>query len=960
MSPKETDLETIIEQTLLNHHNYQKRTNRDYNKNLNLIPQDLLNFIQTTQPQEWEKYRQYQTETDFLNHLANQLQNRSTIDLFLNKIKSHGCTFELVHFLPNNNLNPELKHLAQQNQFALIRQLHYSKTDSKNSLDLAIFLNGIPIFTAELKYNQPVEKALQQYRQTRNPNEPIFKPNRCLCHFALDAELVFITTQLKGEKTEFLPFNQGNNNGKGNPSNSQGCRTAYLWENIWQPNSILDLIKNFIHLEKNQLIFPRYHQLDSIRQLLQNAKTYGTGNSYLIQHSAGSGKTKTISWLAHQLTSLFNNQNQRVFNSVIVISDRRIINKQLQDNIRQIETVKGTVATPQTGQQLKTALQQQKQLIVCTLFLFPQVLRLTAQMANQKYAILIDEAHSSQSGETARDLKAVLAEKDTDAEDFIHAETQKRGKAKNVSYFAFTATPKNQTLETFGTRQSDGKYSPFHLYSMRQAIEEGFILDVLQNYTTYQQYYRLLQATENDPHCNKNRASYLLRQFVNLHPETIQQKTIIIIEHFLANIQQQINGKAKATIVANSRAQAVRYKQAVDEYLQQKQLDLKTLVAFSQTVEIDGINYTETSLNSKAAGEQISDSKTAEYFERDEYKILIVADKYQTGFNQPKLAAMYVDKTLKGIKAVQTLSRINRCLTGKNETFVLDFVNNWEDIKAAFQEYYTTTNLARETDPNRLYSLQRELAKFNFYEPQELTQLAIVYYGDSQNLNDIEAVLSPIVDRFDSAPEETQTNFRSQLTEYVRLYRYLSQIVPWDDAELEKLYILGHLLLIKIKPETSDKTFVLPPGIDLKYYRLEESYRGAIALENTPAELEAPAIKGAVNSPLDESFLLSQIINEFNRRYGANLTDTDKACIDEVKTRLFNNSELRERVRVNGEKTRQTYAEKANQLIVQLFLETAPGFSEFYPKLNANKELEKALFNWLFEQMSDRLQLEKQ
>ena len=958
MSPKEIDLETTIEQTLINHHNYQKRTNQDYNKNLNLIPRDLLNFIQTTQPQEWEKYRQYQTETDFLNFLANELQNRSAIDLFLNKIKTHSCTFELLYFPPNNNLNPELKRLAQQNQFALIRQLHYSKNDTKKSLDLALFLNGIPIFTVELKYNQPVEKAIQQYRQTRNPNEPLFKPGRCLCHFAADTELVFMTTHLKGEQTEFLPFNQGNNNGQGNPPNSQGCRTAYLWENLWQPNSILDLIKNFIHLEKTKLIFPRYHQLDAIRKLLENAKSEGAGNSYLIQHSAGSGKTNTISWLAHQLISLFNNQNQRVFNSVIVISDRRIINQQLQNTIRQLETVKGIVATPQTGQQLKTALQQQKQLIVCTLFLFPQVLRLTAQMADQKFAVLIDEAHSSQSGDTAKDLRVVLAEKDTDSEDFIYAETNKRGKAKNVSYFAFTATPKNQTLEMFGTRQSDGKYSPFHLYSMRQAIEEGFILDVLQNYTTYQQYYRLLQATENDPHCNKNRASYLLRQFVDLHPETIQQKVIIIIEHFLANIQQQINGKAKAMIVAKSRAQAVRYKQAVDEYLQQKQLDLKTLIAFSQTVVLDGVKYTETSLNSNAPGEQISESKTAEYFKRDQYRILIVADKYQTGFDQPKLVAMYVDKTLQGIKAVQTLNRINRCYPEKNKVFVLDFVNNWEDIKAAFQEYYTITNLAQGTDPNQLYTLQRELDKFNFYEPQELTQLAIVYYRDSQNLNEIEAVISPIVDRFDSATEETQTNFRSQLTEYVRLYRYLSQIVPWDDAELEKLYILGHLLLTKIKSKSTRTTFILPPGIDLKYYRLEESYRGAIALEDTPAELETVEIKSALNSPLDESLLLSQIINEFNRRYGANLTEADKACIDEVKSRLFQNNKLTERVRVNGEKTRQTYRENANQLILQLFLENAPGFSEFYPKLNANKELEKALFNWLFDQLSDRLQLE--
>lgn len=960
MPPRETNLETTIEQTLLNHHNYQKRTNQDYNKNLCLIPQDVINYIQKTQPQEWEKYRQNQTETDFLNYLANQIQNRTAIDIFRNKIKTYGCTFELANFLPNNSLNPELKHLYRQNTFAILRQFRYSKTETKKSLDWGLFLNGIPIFTAELKYNQPVEKAIQQYRTTRNPNEPLFKLGRCLCHFALDPDSVYMTTHLKGQQTEFLPFNKGHDRGKGNPPNPQNCRTAYLWEDIWQPDSILDLIKNFIQLEtepKNpqstKLIFPRYHQLDACRQLLKNAKTQGAGKSYLIQHSAGSGKTNTISWLGHQLTSLFNNQNQRVFDSVVVISDRRVINEQLQKTIRQFETVLGTVATPESGKQLKTALDDGKQLIVCTLFLFPQVLRLTAKMAGKNFAVLIDEAHSSQGGETTRDLRAVLAE--TDAEDFILAETQKRGKSKNVSYFAFTATPKNQTLETFGTRQSDGKYSPFHLYSMKQAIEEGFILDVLQNYTTYQQYYRLLQATENDPHCDKNRACYLLRQFVNLHPEAIEQKATIIIEHFCNYIQHQISGKAKATIVANSRVQAVRYKQEIDKYIQQKQVNLKTLVAFSQTVEIDGINYTEASMNSTPK-EKIPQSKTADFFDKDEYRILIVADKYQTGFNQPKLQAMYVDKTLKGIKAVQTLSRINRRYPGKNETFVLDFVNDWEEIKKAFQEYYTITNLSKGTDPNRLYTLQRQLENFSFYRASDLDNLATIYYGNSQDVAQIEAIISPIVDRFSSATDENKISFRSQLTEYARLYRYLSQVVPFNDAELEKLYILAHLLLVKIKPETTDTTFVLPQGIDLKEYGVKEIDRGAIALENKTAELAPAVIKGAANSTSETSLPLSQIINEFNRRYGANLTQADEGCINEVKTRLFNNNNLTERVRVNGEKARRTFEENANNLIVKLFSENFPGFLDFYPKLNGNKELETALLNWMFEQMRDRSQ----
>lgn len=954
MAPKESDLETIIEQTLLQQ-NYQKRTNQDYDKTLCLIPQDIINFIQKTQPQEWEKYCENKTETDFLNHLANELQNRTAIDVFRNKIKSFDCTFELVCFLPNNNLNPEIKYLSEQNNFALIRQFSYSKITPQKSIDLCLFLNGIPIFTAEIKYKQPVENAIQQYRQTRNPNEPLFKLGRCLCHFALDADLVFMTTHLQGEATKFLPFNKGKNGGKGNPQNPNGCRTAYLWEDVWQPNSILDLIKNFIQLQETKLIFPRYHQLDAIRQLLKNAKIQGAGNSYLIQHSAGSGKTHTISWLAHQLTSLFNGRDKPVFDTVVVISDRRIINKQLKKTIRQLETVLGTVAAPKSGKQLKTALDDGKQLIVCTLFLFPQVLGLTAKMANKKFAVLIDEAHSSQGGETTRDMRAVLAEKDTDAEDFILAETQKRGKAKNVSYFAFTATPKNQTLEVFGTRQDDGRYSPFHLYSMRQAIEEGFILDVLQNYTTYQQYYQLLKATENDPHCNKNRASYLLHQFVSLHPETIKQKVTIIIEHFCHNIQHRINGKAKAIIVANSRAQAVRYKQEIDQYLRQKQVNFKALVAFSQTVEIDGINYTETSTNSTASGEYIAESKTEKYFDRDEYRILIVADKYQTGFNQPKLQGMYVDKTLKGIKAVQTLSRINRCYPGKNETFVLDFVNDWEEIKKAFKQYYTITNLAKETDPNRLYTLQRQLEDFGFYRPVELDNLATIYYRNSRDLNRIEAIISPISDRFHQSNEEDKTKFRSQLTEYVRLYRYLSQIVSFNDVGLEKLYLLGHLLLVKIKPQTTDKSFVLPEGIDLANYRIKEIYRGAIALENNPTELEATAITGATNSPDKNSLPLSQIINEFNRRYGVNLTETDGVCIDEVKTRLLNDNDLTERVKINGERARVTFTETADRIVVELFLNNYPGFIDFYPKFSGDDDFKTALLNWMFEQMRDRL-----
>jgi len=978
MTPLEKDLEAIIEQSLIDR-GYEKRSQSDYDKARCLIPKDVIRFIQQTQAETWEQLKQQHgdaTETEFLNYLASEITSRGTLDVLRNDIKTYGCTFKLAYFQPNSSRNPELQSLYQQNSFTILRQLHYSQTDLKKSLDWGIFLNGLPIFTAELKNHftgQTVEHAKKQYCTSRDPNEPLLKFRRCLCHFAVDPDLVFITTQLQGNDTQFLPFNKGHNQGKGNPPNPTGCRTAYLAEEIWHPDSVLNLIKNFIQLTpENRLIFPRYHQLDAVRKLLADALAKGAGQRYLIQHSAGSGKSNTIAWLSHQLKNLFDPNDQRVFNSIIVISDRNIVNKQLQDNIQQFEQVRGTVATPKTGAELKKALQDGKQVIVCSLFLFPQVLRVTSQMLNQRFAVLIDEAHSSQGGKTTRSMNAVLAdvppspsltrgvggstrgeqEEFEDDEDFIVRETKRRGRLTNLSYFAFTATPKNTTLELFGEPQADGKYYPFHLYSMRQAIEEGFILDVLQNYTTYEQYYSLLQATTEDPHFSTTQLVRALHKFVNLNEEAISEKVEIIVGHFCDRVQQRINHKAKAMIVTSSRAQAVRYKQAVDAYIQEKGYTFKTLVAFSQTVTLNGVNYTEYNMNTASAGENIHD--TAEAFKKDEFRILIVADKFQTGFDQPLLHTMYVDKPLKDIKAVQTLSRLNRCHLGKNDTMVLDFVNAWETIKKAFQGYYTATTLSERTDPNRLYNLQRQLKQFGFYDAPELDNVTNIYYKNPQAVDQLEAAISPVVERFDDAEEDDQNRFRDLLTEYVRLYLYLSQIVKFTDVDLEKLYSLGHLLLTKIQPSQQESPFTLPQGIELEAYRIQQTFSGSINLDNTTKiELQAPVIKGSGTPAARTAVPLSQVIQEFNNRYGVNLTDADKICVEEVNERLFQNLQLRQQVQVNVEKAQITFNETVQKQMIALFKEKFFGFQEFYSKTKKNKDFETALLTWMFRKFLD-------
>src|SRR5213593_4521016 len=668
---------------------YRKREPEDYDRTLCLLPRDVVDFVLATQPKEWKKLEQHHgaaVRDQFLKRLAAEIEGRGALDVLRGGIKDSGCKFQLAYFRPASGLNEETRRLHSATLFAAMRQLHYS-TKNEKSLDLVLFLNGIPIFTAELKNpltGQDVEDAIRQYKTDRDPREPLLAYGRCLAHFAVDPNLVYVSTQLTGQKTRFLPFNQGKYGGAGNPPippTGRGYATAYLWEETWARDSILDLIRQFIHeveeedekgrkTGKRFLIFPRYQQLDAVRKLVAHARGAGAGQRYLIQHSAGSGKSFTIAWLAHQLATLHDAADRRVFDSIVVITDRRVLDRQLQTTMRQFEQTLGVVENiDTTSRQLKEALESGKTIIVSTLQKFPVIAKEIGDLPGKSFALIVDEAHSSQSGESTKSLKAVLASRsleeaeveeaaaetpEEELESTVLAEMESRGRLPNLSTFAFTATPKSKTLELFGTKRPDGKFAPFHLYSMRQAIEEGFILDVLANYSTYKAYWRLLKKVADDPRYDKKKAAYLLKSFVELHPHAIGEKLRIMVEHFAAQVQGEIGGKAKAMIVTRSRRHAVRYRLTVDQYLKERGYPFKALVAFSGGVEDGGQSYTEPGMNG------FPEAQTAKAFERPEYRFLIVANKFQTGFSQSLLHTMYVDKKLGGVNAVQTLSRLNR------------------------------------------------------------------------------------------------------------------------------------------------------------------------------------------------------------------------------------------------------------------------------------------------------------
>ncbi|HXF66132.1 MAG TPA: RNA-binding domain-containing protein [Burkholderiales bacterium] len=956
---------------------YRKRRPEDYDRALCLLPRDVADFVLATQPKEWKKLEQHHgaaVKEQFLRRLAAEIERRGALDVLRNGIKDSGCKFRLAYFRPASGLNDETRRLYQANLFSVVRQLRYSTKDETKSLDLVLFLNGIPIFTAELKNpltGQTVEDAIRQYKTDRDPREPLFAYGRCLAHFAVDTELVYVTTHLQGARTRFLPFNRGRFGGAGNPPvppTRQGYATAYLWEETWARDSVLDLVRQFIHeVEeedekgrkngKRSLIFPRYQQLDCVRRLVADARARGPGQRYLIQHSAGSGKSFTIAWLAHQLSTLHDASDRRVFDSIVVVTDRRVLDRQLQRTMRQFEQTLGVVENiDTTSRQLKEALESGKTIIVTTLQKFPVIAKEIGELPGKRFAVIVDEAHSSQSGESTKSMKSVLssgsleeaereeagaATPEEELESRILAEMERRGRLPNVSTFAFTATPKPKTLELFGERRADGRFAPFHLYSMRQAIEEGFILDVLANYTTYKAYWRLLKKIEDDPRYDKRKAEYLLKSFVELHPHAIGEKVKICVEHFAAQVQNEIGGKAKAMIVTRSRLHAVRYKLAVDRYLAERGYPFKALVAFSGTVRDGGKDYTEANMNG------FPEAQTARTFERPEYRFLIVANKFQTGFDQPLLHTMYVDKKLGGVNAVQTLSRLNRTHPEKKGTMVLDFANEADEIKAAFEPYYETTLLSEATDPNLLYEIQSRLAAFPVYTDADVEVFARLYFDPKATQDRLYAVLAPLVGRFREMSEEERADFRGQLTDYVRLYAFLAQVLTFADADLEKLYVFARHLRRLLPADRDALPREVQQNIDMESYRIQRTGSGRIALERKPGVLEPVATKSTHGAAPEELEALSRIIAELNERFGLNLGPEHRLTLGQMMEKLDDDAALDAAARVNTrENVRLTFDQKVEQVIQEI----VDSNFELYKRITDDRAFGEAVKNFLFDQ----------
>lgn len=935
----ENIFESAIIQSLVASGNYQEGQAALYSTELGFFKEDILAFLQATQPRKWEKLaiiHGAEVNNKVLQRLYKEMDLRGSLDVLRNGFVDYGVRFQMAFFKPASTLNPDASDLYDQNILKVIRQVYYS-SKNKNSVDLVLALNGIPVATLELKNHftgQSIENAKRQYNTTRDSKELLFAfKKRALVHFAVDQDEVFMSTKIDGGNTYWLPFNKGFNHGKGNPPNEEGYRTAYLWERILQKDSWMEIIQRFVHLQieeievdgrtfkKEKLIFPRYHQLDVVREITANVATVGAGHNYLIQHSAGSGKSNSIAWLAYRLSSLHNAEDEKVFNSVIVVTDRKVLDQQLQKTIYQFEHKTGVVQKiDEDSTQLAIAITEGVNIIITTLQKFPFVIDKVADLPERKYAVIIDEAHSSQGGEASKKMKEVLASKsledaaqeeaDTDdytADDFVREQVEKsaasRGQQPNISFFAFTATPKYKTLKVFGREDAEGNPRPYHLYSMRQAIEEGFILNVLENYTSYELYFKLNKAIEEDPKLNKKKASRAIGRFVSLHPYNLSQKTEVIIEHFRQVVAKKLGGRAKAMVVTGSRLHAKRYFEEFQDYIAEKGYhnEIKVLVAFSGKVVDD--NTPDGVSEPQLTGWGIKELPNI--FNQDDYKILIVADKYQTGFDQPLLHTMYVDKKLSGVKAVQTLSRLNRTAPGKEDTFVLDFVNDRDTIFESFQPYFEMTTVKDETELNHLYDLKTKLDEFQIYWDSEINSFANLYFKPSTNLNvrdqsKLYSFIDPAVDRFRAILEEgKKEEFKKAIRTWTNLYSFLAQIMPFKDAEFEKFYAYAKLLQTRLPKRDLTESFQISDEVALEYYRLQKVKEGSIGLITGENGELSGASEAGLKRPKDEEAALSEIIEVLNDRFGTEFEDADKLFFDQIESELMEDATLKTQAKVN-------------------------------------------------------------
>ncbi|CAI3299912.1 type I restriction endonuclease subunit R [Enterococcus cecorum] len=964
---RESGLESLIVDWLVNQNGYEQGSNADYNRDYAIDETRLFRFLSATQPDEMEKLGVFKSDlkkAQFLNRLRGEIAKRGIIDVLRNGIKVYPADLVMFYLTPSEK-NIKAKALFEQNIFSVTRQLQYSKDATRLALDLCIFINGLPVITCELKNQltkQNVDDAVYQYKTDRDPKELLFQFKRCMVHFAVDDARVKFCTKLDGKASWFLPFDKGYNDGAGNPPNPSGIMTDYLWKDILEKYMLAHIIENYAQVVEKvdqetkkktyTQIFPRYHQLSAVERLLADVRHNGVGQRYLIQHSAGSGKSNSIAWLAHQLVGLEKN-GKAIIDSVVVVTDRVILDKQIRDTIKQFMQVSSTVAWAEHSDDLRKAINGGKKIIITTVHKFPIILdSIGSEHKGRSFAIIIDEAHSSQSGNMSAKMNIVLSGEVTgeeeDFEDKINRLIEGRKMLKNASYFAFTATPKNKTLEMFGIPYQDGdeiKHRPFHVYTMKQAIQEGFILDVLKYYTPVDSYYRLAKTIEDDPLFDKKKAQKKLRQFVESNKFAISQKAEIMVNHFHDQVisKGKIGGKARAMVVTSSIERCIEYYYAINKCLADRRSPYKAIIAFSGEKEYGGKTLTSAAING------FPDNTIEKVFRKDPYRFLIVADMFQTGYNEPLLHTMYVDKMLSDIKAVQTLSRLNRSHPQKHDTFVLDFANKTETIEAAFSKYYRTTILSNETDPNKLYDLIAIMESHQVYESGHVDSLVELYLNGAER-DRLDPILDACTAIYKELDDEGKIEFKSAAKAFVRTYGFLGAILPYGNAEWEKLSIFLNLLIPKLpSPKEDDLSQGILDSIDLDSYRVEARDSMSLVLDDADAEI-GPVPAGRVGGIVEpEMDLLSSILSSFNDLFGNidwNDADNVRRQILEIPGMVTKDERYINAMKNSDKQNARMESERALQSVIfSIMADNMELFKQFNDNPSFKKWLSDLVFN---------------
>ena len=966
---KESGLESLIVKWLVEQNGYEEGTNADYNKEYAVDETRLFRFLEDTQPKEMDKLGVFKSDAkkrQFLNRLSGEIAKRGIIDVLRNGVKVYPADLIMFYLTPTEN-NEQARIMYEKNIFSAIRQLRYSQDAGKLALDVCLFINGLPVITMELKNQltkQNTENAVRQYKEDRDFHDLLFSFKRCMVHFAVDDATIQFCTKLAGKDSWFLPFNKGYDDGAGNPPSPNGLMTDYLWKDILTKQKLSRIIENYAQVieevdedtKKKSIkqIWPRYHQLDCVEKLLSDVKANGVGKKYLIQHSAGSGKSNSIAWLAHQLIGL-EQDGHPMIDSVLVVTDRRILDKQIRNTIKQFMQVKNTVVWAEHSGDLRKAIQDGKRIIISTIEKFPYIIsEIGQEHKDNKFAVIIDEAHSGQSGRNSANMNLALSgmatDDDADNEDKINAMMEGRKLVSSASYFAFTATPKNKTEEMFGVPyEEDGeiKHRPFHVYTMKQAIQEGFILDVLRNYTTIDSWYKIMKTVEDDPMFDKKRAQKKLRAFVEGNPEVIAKKAAMMVEHFHEQVvaKKKLGGKARAMIVTASIPRCVEYYYAINKCLSERHSPYKTIVAFSGEHKYNGAEPALTS----AGLNGFPDAKIPKEFKKDPYRILIVADMFQTGFDEPLLQTMYVDKPLYDIAAVQTLSRLNRACPGKDEVYVLDFANKTSVIEAAFSKFYRTTILSGETDPNKLYDLISLMESYQVYDENDVEKLVELFLGGAER-DRLDPILDACTAIYKQLELDDQIKFKSAAKSFVRTYGFLGAILPYGNVEWEKLSIFLNLLIPKLpSPRGDDLSEGILSTIDLSSYRNEAQEAIAIKLEDADAEI-APVPAGGVGHIVEpEMDLLSKIIMDFNDMFGnINWNDADNVQrqILAIPEMVSKDKKYQNAMKNSDAQEARTESERAlQQVIFSIMADNMELFKQFQDNPSFKKWLSDLVFN---------------